>query len=280
MKKPQDLSIISRNLRSKIIIAFCLMSVIPILISIYLAVTYIFGKSLWDVVSIIGIGVILALLGFYIIQEIIDPIIRLTIGVRSFTKGEAKRLPMLNRGDEIGDLSKSLNLLSGKIEELKVMDEDTKLYTRNFIMRQLKEEIDRGMLYHRPSSFALFGIDNFKEYESMQDEKLVSEIIGLIGNILMGGIEGIDKVALFDDGKFAVLIPESNKKEAYRIAEDMRKGVEKFKFPLKVRIQGRNPTVSAGLSENPIDGVTVEELVDKAKKSLDAAFESGGNRIV
>ncbi len=280
MKKPQDLSIISRNLRSKIIIAFCLMSVIPILISIYLAVTYIFGKSLWDVVSIIGIGVILALLGFYIIQEIIDPIIRLTIGVRSFTKGEAKRLPILNRGDEIGDLSKSLNLLSGKIEELKVMDEDTKLYTRNFIMRQLKEEIDRGMLYHRPSSFALFGIDNFKEYESMQDEKLVSEIIGLIGNILMGGIEGIDKVALFDDGKFAVLIPESNKKEAYRIAEDMRKGVEKFKFPLKVRIQGRNPTVSAGLSENPIDGVTVEELVDKAKKSLDAAFESGGNRIV
>ncbi len=280
MKKPQDLSIISRNLRSKIIIAFCLMSVIPILISIYLAVTYIFGKSLWDVAAIIGIGVILALLGFYIIQEIIDPIIRLTIGVRSFTKGEAKRLPMLNRGDEIGDLSKSLNLLSGKIEELKVMDEDTKLYTRNFIMRQLKEEIDRGMLYHRPSSFALFGIDNFKEYESMQDEKLVSEIIGLIGNILMGGIEGIDKVALFDDGKFAVLIPESNKKEAYRIAEDMRKGVEKFKFPLKVRIQGRNPTVSAGLSENPIDGVTVEELVDKAKKSLDAAFESGGNRIV
>ena len=280
MKKPQDLSIISRNLRSKIIIAFCLMSVIPILISIYLAVTYIFGKSLWDVAAIIGIGVILALLGFYIIQEIIDPIIRLTIGVRSFTKGEAKRLPILNRGDEIGDLSKSLNLLSGKIEELKVMDEDTKLYTRNFIMRQLKEEIDRGMLYHRPSSFALFGIDNFKEYESMQDEKLIFEIIGLIGNILMGGIEGIDKVALFDDGKFAVLIPESNKKEAYRIAEDMRKGVEKFKFPLKVRIQGRNPTVSAGLSENPIDGVTVEELVDKAKKSLDAAFESGGNRIV
>lgn len=280
MKKSQDLSIISRNLRPKIIIASCLMSVIPILISIYLAVTYIFSKSLWDAVSIISIGVILALLGFYIIQEIIDPIIRLTIGARSFTNGEAKRLPMLSRGDEIGDLSNSLNLLSGKIEELKVVDEDTKLYTRNFITRQIKEEIDRGMLYHRPSSFALFGIDNFKEYKSMQDEKLVSEIIRLIGNILMSGIEGIDKAALFDDGQFAILMPESNKKEAYRIAEDMRKGVEKFKFPLKVRIQGRNPTVSAGLSENPLDGVSVDELVEKAKTSLEAAFESGGNRIV
>lgn len=280
MKKSQDLSIMSKNLRSKIIVAFCLMSVIPILISIYLAFTYIFGKSIWDVVAIIGIGIILALLGFYIVQEIIDPIIRLSFGVRSFAMGEVKKLPVLDRKDEIGDLSKSLGLISGRIEELKVIDEDTKLYTRNFIIRQLTEEINRGMLYHRPSSFAMFGIDDFKKYKSIQDEKLVSELIHLIGNILMNSIEGINKVALFDDGQFAVLMPETNKKEAYRIAEDIRKGVEKFKFPLKARIEGKNPTVSAGMSENPLDGMTVDELMEKAKKSLEAAFESGGNRVV
>ena len=279
MKKSQDLSIMSKDLRSKIIIAFCLMSVIPILISIYLAFTYIFGKSIWDVAAIIGIGIILALLGFYIVQEIIDPIIRLSFGVRSFVRGEVKSIPALDRKDEIGDLSKSLGLISGRIEELKVIDDDTKLYTRNFIIRQLTEEINRGLLYHRPSSFALFGIDDFKKYKSMQDEKLVSELIHLIGNILMNSIEGINKVALFDDGQFAVLMPETNKKEAYRIAEDIRKAVEKFKFSLKVRVDGKSPTVSAGISENPLDGMTVDELMEKAKKSLEEAFESGGNRV-
>ena len=88
----------------------------------------------------------------------------------------------------------------------------------------------------------------------------------------------VDRVGRSADDEFAVILPERNKRQANDIAENIRKKIE-FAFneedePVK------RLTVSAGISENPLDGVSSEELITAALEALGVSKEQGRNRVV
>ncbi|GAJ18522.1 unnamed protein product [marine sediment metagenome] len=74
-----------------------------------------------------------------------------------------------------------------------------------------------------------------------------------------------------------MLLPEKNKKEAYRIAEEVRKRVEKLNLELEKEAY---LTISGGVSENPLDGSTAAELTKKAANSVSIAKSQGKNKII
>ena len=71
-----------------------------------------------------------------------------------------------------------------------------------------------------------------------------------------------------------MLLPEKNKRESAEIAEDMRKKIESANFSREGKL---SITVSCGVSENPIDGSTQEELFKKAMEALQSAKSLGKN---
>jgi len=73
-------------------------------------------------------------------------------------------------------------------------------------------------------------------------------------------------------------LPEKNKRQAQEIAEDIRKKIEAGFNQEADSI--KRITVSGGIGENPLDGVSSEELIAKAHESLDYAKHQGKNRIV
>ena len=77
---------------------------------------------------------------------------------------------------------------------------------------------------------------------------------------------------------FAIILPERNKKQAAGIAEELRKKIE---IDLaKVMNVPERFTVSIGVSENPIDGSTADEVMKKAEKLVKSAKSLGKNRVV
>ncbi|NQT95316.1 MAG: diguanylate cyclase, partial [Candidatus Omnitrophica bacterium] len=89
----------------------------------------------------------------------------------------------------------------------------------------------------------------------------------------------VDKAGRFSDDEFALILPERNKKEAKDIADDVRGKISKlvvFQAGKEEKIQ---LTVSGGLSENPIDGSSAKELIDKAQSSLKEAKQAGKNIV-
>ena len=73
-------------------------------------------------------------------------------------------------------------------------------------------------------------------------------------------------------------LPEKNKRQAQEIAEQIRKKIEVIYN--QEEDGAKKITLSAGVSENPLDGVDALQLINKAQELLHKAKLSGKNRVV
>jgi len=164
-----------------------------------------------------------------------------------------------------------------KSEELSIKDDLTGLYSKSYILPRLDEEIRRAIFYQRPCSFILLSIDNFNSLRETKGEIIAEDITKRVAKIIKDGTNPVGKAARISGNEFAMLLPEKNKREAAYIAEDVRKQIEAANFSREGSLK---ITVSGGVSENPIDGSTQEELFKKAMELLANAKTMGKNRIV
>jgi diguanylate cyclase (GGDEF)-like protein len=169
------------------------------------------------------------------------------------------------------------DVLIRQVEILDIKDALTGLYNRVFICNRLQEEIKRAIVYQRPCSFVLLNIDNFQKFRRDFDLLEVESILKKVASLIRESVSDIDRVARFGDNEFAIVLPEKTKRQAQKIAEEIRVKIE-GSFSNERYVEKRF-TVSGGLSENPLDGVTADELIGKAKELLDLAKEQGKNRI-
>ncbi|MDD5495473.1 MAG: diguanylate cyclase [Candidatus Omnitrophica bacterium] len=166
-------------------------------------------------------------------------------------------------------------VLFRKNKELVIKDELTGLYNKNYILPRMEDEIRRAVFCQRPCSFMIFNIDDFKKMMEQGGELEAEEIIKKVAKLIKDNTSPIGKIARIGGDEFAVLLPEKNKKEAMEAAEGIRIAVEKtFSKDGKPYL-----TVSAGVSENPIDGATQDEILKKALEALRQAKSSGKNRV-
>ena len=164
-----------------------------------------------------------------------------------------------------------------KSEELSIKDDLTDLYSKNYVLSRLDEEIRRAIFYQRPCSFILFSIDNFKSLRETRGELVAEDVIKRVAKFIRDNTTPVGKAARISGNEFGMLLPEKNKREAAYIAEDVRKQIEAAVFSREGSLK---ITVSGGVSENPIDGSTQEELFKKATELLSNAKSMGKNRVV
>ena len=167
------------------------------------------------------------------------------------------------------------DILMHRVEKLEIKDTLTGLYNQAFIVNRLQEEIKRAIAYQRPCAFILFNVDKFEEFRrsfgSLQAEAALKKLSMLIS----GSVSEVDRVGRTGDDQFAIVLPERNKRQAQEIAEDIRKKVS-FSYSEEPDPK-KKITLSAGVSENPLDGITAKELMDKANEFLASLKAQGKN---
>ncbi len=168
--------------------------------------------------------------------------------------------------------------LANRVQKLEIKDALTGLYNEAFIRNCLREEIRRAIIYRRPCAFVLINVDNFKLFAQNSGTLQAEAALKKIATLVKDSVTEVDRVARIGNNEFAIVLPERNKRQAQGVAEEIRKKIE-FSFS-EEREAGRKFTVSAGVSENPLDGVEAEELMVKAKQALSMAKSQGKNRVV
>jgi len=169
------------------------------------------------------------------------------------------------------------DILSHKVEKLEVKDALTGLFNTSYIHNRLQEEIKRAINYQRPCSFIIFDIDNFKQYHQSFGLIAAEGAIKNIASLISKSLDEVARVGRTGDDEFAVVLPECNKRQAYETAEEIRKKVEAA-YNAQAE-HNKKITVSAGVSENPLDGIEAEQLIAKAKELLNSAKRLGRNRV-
>jgi diguanylate cyclase (GGDEF)-like protein len=170
------------------------------------------------------------------------------------------------------------NLLMHRVETLEIKDALTGLYNEGFVRNRLQEEIKRAIAYQRPCSFMIMNLDNFQKYRQEFGTLQAEAILKRVSIIIRDSVTEIDRVGRTGGNEFAIVLPEKNKRKAQDLAEDIRKKIE-FTF-MEERDATKRLTISGGVSENPLDGITAEELINKARELVDIAKKQGKNRII
>lgn len=169
------------------------------------------------------------------------------------------------------------DLLMKKAKELAVKDELTGLYNESYIHTRLGEEIKRAVMYQRPCGYLLVDVDDFKSFHENSGESETEFLLKALSKILKGAVTEVDKVGRLTGDRFAIVLPERNKKQSASIAEEIRKKVEE-ELGKDTKTSGK-VTVSIAVSENPIDGSSADELMEKAARLMKKAKSLGKNRV-
>ena len=118
------------------------------------------------------------------------------------------------------------------LENLPIIDRTTGLYNRVYFELRLDEEMARSRLYGNRLSLILIGTGlsgrQDQGNENRISEKTTKVISGIISNCLT---DAIGLAFLYDQGKFAIILPEAGEQEAALIADHIQKAILREKMP-------------------------------------------------
>ena len=164
------------------------------------------------------------------------------------------------------------------IEELAIKDSLTELYLRRYLLARLSEEISRQLRRKKELSFLMIDLDKFKQYNDQFGHMAGDIVLRTIGMILFESFkEPGNLVCRYGGEEFAVLLPDCSKPEAVRLAEEMRKKIQKQEIIL--RKEKTHITVSIGVATFPGDAQMKDELIHKADSALYQAKTTGRNKV-
>jgi len=161
--------------------------------------------------------------------------------------------------------------------DLAITDGLTGLYLRRYFLDRFKEEISRSLRNDLHCSFIMIDIDNFKNYNDQYGHTAGDIVLKMLSGILKEFVDsGI--ACRYGGEEFSMFLPETSKKKAKKIAEEIRKAVKKE--TIEFRRVKTNVSVSIGLASFPEDTRVQDELILKADERLYMAKRQGRDRVV
>lgn len=165
-----------------------------------------------------------------------------------------------------------------RTKDLAIHDELTRLYTRGYFMDRLEEECGRGMRQDTAFSLLMLDIDFFKDYNDKFGHTSGDIVLKSLSSVITHSLKNYSPViSRFGGEEFCVILPSQDKNSAHKIAEELRKGIEKTKIIL--RKQETNVTVSIGLASFPEDADDAGELIRESDKAMYEAKNKGRNQV-
>jgi len=157
------------------------------------------------------------------------------------------------------------------------MDSLTELWNHGYFQFMLQSELEKSRANKTPLSLIVADIDDFKIYNDSLGHQAGDSILKNLAGILKNQSRKMDYVCRYGGEEFTIILPQTDKKEAYLIAERLRIDIEKFSFLHEEIFPQKKLTVSIGISTFPDDGNLPSDLIKISDQSLYQAKNKGKN---
>src|SRR5215207_4221842 len=151
----------------------------------------------------------------------------------------------------------------------------TGMLNRRGFQERFDLEIERPPRTGEPFALLLGDIDLFKPLNDRYGHIAGDEALAAIGAAMRAGSRTIDTAARIGGEEFALLLPGTGASAGFEAAERLREAVTGVDGP-----DGRPLTISFGVVEHPVHGVTWPALMSGADAALYEAKAGGRNRSV
>ncbi|PWV95690.1 diguanylate cyclase (GGDEF)-like protein [Paenibacillus cellulosilyticus] len=126
-----------------------------------------------------------------------------------------------------------------------------------------------------PFGLIVMDLDRFKCINDTLGHQVGDEVLKCLANVVQRSVRSSDICCRFGGEEFVVLLPHISADEAFRLAERIRKTMEKEPTPAN-----RVITLSLGIAVSPQHGTDSSTLFRLADEALYAAKEAGRNRTM
>jgi len=169
-----------------------------------------------------------------------------------------------------------------RTEELAQLDGLTNLFNHRVFKERLEQEVSRRSRSGKPLSLIMLDIDHFKRFNDNFGHQAGDAVLKELASVIKGQCRysTMDICFRYGGEEFAVLLSEQELAIAVKVAERIRRVVERHSFAITKRMTGASVTVSlgvAGMSGN--DDLRPEELLKQADDALYRSKRAGRNRV-
>ncbi|MFC1870356.1 diguanylate cyclase, partial [Chloroflexota bacterium] len=151
-------------------------------------------------------------------------------------------------------------------------DELTGLFNHRYFHERIEEEISRGLRFGVIFSLLFLDLDLFKRYNDIHGHLAGDDVLRQVGATLKHSLRTVDTAFRYGGDEFAVISPGTSPADASKVAERIRRDIEKEMDSKEMPV-----TCSVGVASWPADGVMREALIQCADSALYHA-KRWGNR--
>lgn len=144
----------------------------------------------------------------------------------------------------------------------------TGLANRRAFDERLDEEIRRSNRYEHPFTLFMMDLDGFKRINDTYGHPEGDETLRLLGEGFLKEVRDTDFVARFGGDEFVLILPETEKGVAEKIAKKLVKMVEKCPFSWKSKKNPLPLTLAIGIASYPAEAQNAEDLIAAADNDL------------
>jgi diguanylate cyclase (GGDEF)-like protein len=165
-----------------------------------------------------------------------------------------------------------------------ITDEMTGLYNRRFLEESIKERFSNQSMNFRIMSLLMMDLDKIHGINERYGTRAGDLVITSASEIIRSCLRPGDIPARLSGDEFAVLLPDTDKNDAAKVAERIRENIEKQQVAVPAS-PGSDETVlintrtSIGIALAPTHANTTEALEETADTALRKAKELGRNRV-
>ena len=172
-----------------------------------------------------------------------------------------------------------LETLQNELKSLSITDSLTTLYNRRYF-----DEVSET-IFHLASRndgdlcSIMVDIDKFKTINDTYGHTSGDIVLRKISNIFKKSLRKSDFICRYGGEEFVILLPETNKRNALLIAEEIRQKIESYTFILSEK-KLLHCTVSLGVSNyQKQNDTSVLAIINRADKALYMAKNGGRNQV-
>ncbi|MCS5421502.1 MULTISPECIES: diguanylate cyclase [Psychrilyobacter] len=178
---------------------------------------------------------------------------------------------------EVKNIQKNVKKREIELKEIARIDSLTGVYNRQSLTTFLEDEIIKKKMFQSTFSIIMIDLDNFKNINDVYGHVFGDFVLKEVCKIFMEETSKMDKVCRYGGEEFIIVLPNTNRMDAFKVGERLRKEIKKREFfnsREKIKV-----TISGGVMEYE-EGLSVEGLIEIVDKSLYKAKRSGKNKIL
>lgn len=170
--------------------------------------------------------------------------------------------------------------LHAEVKRMAMTDVISSLANRRAFDELLEVELTRASRYHHPLSLIILDLDSFKEYNDRWGHPAGDVRLREVANLLRLNVREPDVAARYGGEEFAIILPDTSKPGAVKLAERLRCSAEES-APEESEDSYPVPgyTLSLGVATFPDDAASIEELLLMADNAELMAKRLGKNRV-